>query len=98
MSGDAGTYNIELEYDDIAAVAEVIGPGVIVLGHSYGGPIAIGAATRTDAIACVIAYEGWPSLSGSPRSDEIGTPPSGSKRFLTPMTGTAPSRWCSATW
>jgi pimeloyl-ACP methyl ester carboxylesterase len=72
MSGDADTYNIEVEYDDIAAVAEVIGPGVTVLGHSYGGPIAIGAATRTDAIARVIAYEGWPSLSGSPPSDEIG--------------------------
>lgn len=72
MSGDADTYDIELEYDDIAAVAEAIGQKVTLLGHSYGGPIAIGAATRTDAIARVIAYEGWPSLSGSPPSYEIG--------------------------
>lgn len=66
MSGDGDTYDIELEYDDVASVAEAIGPEVTLLGHSYGGPIAIGAATRTDAIARVIAYEGWPSLSGSP--------------------------------
>lgn len=72
MSGDGASYNIEFEYDDIAAVAEAIGQEVTVLGHSYGGPIAIGAATRTDAIARVIAYEGWPSLSGSPPSYEIG--------------------------
>lgn len=72
MSGDKDTYDIELEYDDIAAVAEAIGHEVTALGHSYGGSIAIGAATRTDAIARVIAYEGWPSLSGSPPSYDIG--------------------------
>jgi pimeloyl-ACP methyl ester carboxylesterase len=72
MSGDKDAYDIELEYDDIAAVAEAIGQKVTLLGHSYGGPIAIGAATRTDVIARVIAYEGWPSLSGSPPSYEIG--------------------------
>ena len=44
MSGDQSTYDIELEYDDIAAVAEAIGQEVTVLGHSYGGPIVIGAA------------------------------------------------------
>lgn len=72
MSGDGASYDIELEYDDIAAVTEAIGQEVTLLGHSYGGPIAIGAATRTDAVARVIAYEGWPSLSGSPPSYEIG--------------------------
>ena len=72
MSGDQSTYDIELEYDDIAAVAEAIGQEVTVLGHSYGGPIVIGAAARTDAIARVIAYEGWPSAAGSPPSYDIG--------------------------
>lgn len=72
MSSDGATYDIELEYDDIAAVAEAIGGEVTVLGHSYGGPIVIGAATRTDAIARVVAYEGWPSLPGSPPSYEPG--------------------------
>jgi pimeloyl-ACP methyl ester carboxylesterase len=65
MSGDGATYDIELEYDDIAAVAKAIGHDVTVLGHSYGGPIAIGAAARTDAISRVVAYEGWPALPGS---------------------------------
>lgn len=71
MSGDNSTYDIELEYDDIAAVAEAIGPDVTVVGHSYGGPIVIGAALRTEAIARVIAYEGWPSPAGSPPSYDI---------------------------
>lgn len=72
MSGDGAAYNIELEYDDIAAVTAAIGGEVTVMGHSYGGPIVIGAATRTDAIAGVVAYEGWPSLLGSPPSYEFG--------------------------
>jgi pimeloyl-ACP methyl ester carboxylesterase len=72
MSGDQSVYDIELEYDDIAAVAEAIGQDVTVLGHSYGGPVVIGAAARTDAIARVIAYEGWPSVAGSPPSYDIG--------------------------
>jgi pimeloyl-ACP methyl ester carboxylesterase len=72
MSGDGATYDIELEYDDIAAVAETIGHDVTVLGHSYGGPIAIGAAARTDAISRVVAYEGWPSPPGSPSTYEPG--------------------------
>ena len=72
MSGDGTSYDIELEYDDIAAVAEAIGQDVTLLGHSYGGSVVIGAATRTDAIARVIAYEGWPSLTGSPPSYDIG--------------------------
>lgn len=72
MSGDGAAYDIELEYDDIAAVTEAIGGEVTVMGHSYGGPIVIGAATRTDAIAGVVAYEGWPSLLGSPPSYEVG--------------------------
>lgn len=71
MSGDNSTYDIELEYDDLAAVAEAIGRDVTLVGHSYGGAIVIGAALRTEAIARVIAYEGWPSLAGSPPSYDI---------------------------
>ena len=69
MSGDAPTYDIALEYDDIAAVVDALGQQMTVLGHSYGGPIAIGAATRTQHIARVIAYEG----TTSPRSSTAGT-------------------------
>jgi pimeloyl-ACP methyl ester carboxylesterase len=72
MSGDGARYDIELEYDDIAAAAETIGGQVTVLGHSYGGPIVIGAASRTAAIARVVAYEGWPARPGSPPAYELG--------------------------
>lgn len=60
-SGDGSAYSIEHEYDDIAAVAEAIG-GATVFGHSYGGTVALGAATRTDAVARTITYEGWPAV------------------------------------
>jgi pimeloyl-ACP methyl ester carboxylesterase len=63
-SGDAALYAIEREYDDLAAVAQAIaaetGGGVEVVGHSYGGRCALGAALRTDAIARVVCYEGAP--------------------------------------
>ena len=60
LSSDASDYSIEYEYDDVAAVAEDIG-GATILGHSYGGTVALGAATRTDAISRTICYEGWPA-------------------------------------
>jgi pimeloyl-ACP methyl ester carboxylesterase len=63
-SGDAASYAIEREYDDLAAVARAIageaGKRVDVVGHSYGGRCALGAALRTDAIARVVCYEGAP--------------------------------------
>ena len=68
-SGDAGEYAIEREYEDVAAVAEMLGATsgapVGVFGHSYGGRCALGAALLTDAIARVISYEGAPAPPGS---------------------------------
>jgi pimeloyl-ACP methyl ester carboxylesterase len=66
LSSDGANYSIECEYDDMAAVAEAVGGGVTMLGHSYGGPIVLGATTRTDAIAGAICYEGWPAVEGRP--------------------------------
>ena len=63
-SGDVAAYTIEREYEDVAAVAETIGnglsPGVDVLGHSYGGRVALGAALLTPVIRRIVAYEGAP--------------------------------------
>ncbi len=63
-SGDAVPYAIEREYDDLAAVARAVAEGtgepVEVVGHSYGGRCALGAALRSDAIARVVCYEGAP--------------------------------------
>ncbi len=68
-SGDAGAYSIELEFDDVAAVAEAAaresGGPVDVLGHSYGGRCALGASLRTAAIRRVVAYESAPLPEGA---------------------------------
>lgn len=68
-SGDAATYAIEREYEDVAAVAEALAAEseapVDVFGHSYGGRCALGAALLTDAIRRVISYEGAPSPPGA---------------------------------
>jgi pimeloyl-ACP methyl ester carboxylesterase len=64
-SGDREPYDIEREFEDVAAVAETIaaetGSPVSVVGHSYGGRCGLGAALRTDAIASVACYEGAPT-------------------------------------
>ena len=70
-SGDGSSneaYAIEREFDDLVAVVEAVaaeGPrDVDVVGHSYGGRIAVGAALRTDRIRRVVSYEGAPPAHG----------------------------------
>jgi len=65
-SGDTPPYAIEREFEDVAAVAEALAAdlfmeaphGVDVFGHSYGGKVAMGAATLTPRIRRVVSYEG----------------------------------------
>jgi pimeloyl-ACP methyl ester carboxylesterase len=45
-SGDDPAYSLEREQDDLAAVIELAGPGVTLLGHSYGGAIALSLTRR----------------------------------------------------
>jgi pimeloyl-ACP methyl ester carboxylesterase len=63
-SGDGPDYSIAKEYADVAAVvdaaAAATGSRVDLLGHSYGGNIAFGAATLTTNIRRLVLYEGWP--------------------------------------
>jgi pimeloyl-ACP methyl ester carboxylesterase len=63
-SGDGPDYSLEREYADIAAVVDAVaatsGGPVDLLGHSYGGNIAFGAATRTTNLRKLVLYEGWP--------------------------------------
>ena len=67
-SGDTAPYAIEREFEDVAAVADAIaldtGREVAVIGHSYGGRCALGAALLTDAIGAVVCYEGAPTPPG----------------------------------
>ncbi len=67
-SGDGASYAIEREFEDVAAVAGMLAAGskgaVDVVGHSYGGRCALGAALLTDAVGRVVSYEGAPTPSG----------------------------------
>ena len=57
QSGDGDEYAIEREYEDVAAVVEMAGEGVNVLGHSYGGICALEAALLTDKVGTLVLYE-----------------------------------------
>jgi pimeloyl-ACP methyl ester carboxylesterase len=69
-SGDTLPYAVEREFEDIAAVAEALeaetGSPVDVIGHSWGGRCALGAALRTTAIRRVVSYEGAPPPADAP--------------------------------
>ncbi|CRK55014.1 probable hydrolase [Alloactinosynnema sp. L-07] len=63
-SGDGPGYDLAREFEDVAAVVDAIaersGCPVDVLGHSYGGECAFGAAALTSNIGRLVLYEGWP--------------------------------------
>ena len=63
-SGDSPDYSLEKEYADVAAVVDAAatawGGPVDLLGHSYGGNVAFGAALRTENLRRLALYEGWP--------------------------------------
>lgn len=63
-SGDHPDYALEKEYADVAAVVDAAaaawGGPVDLLGHSYGGNVAFGAALRTHNLRSLVLYEGWP--------------------------------------
>jgi pimeloyl-ACP methyl ester carboxylesterase len=69
-SGDAASYAIEREFEDVAAVTETLahesGAPVPVVGHSLGGRIALGAAGLTGSISRLVVYEGAPASPGEP--------------------------------
>lgn len=60
-SGDAPDYDAVREFEDVAAVvdavAEISGTQVDVLGHSYGGCCALGAARLTSNVRRLVLYE-----------------------------------------
>ena len=60
-SGDAAGYAIEWEFEDVAAVVEVVaartGGPVALWGHSYGAGCAMGAAALTGNVRRLVLYE-----------------------------------------
>ena len=56
-SGDADEYDLEREFEDVAAIIDAIDESVILLGHSYGALCSHGVALQTDNIRKLILYE-----------------------------------------
>lgn len=60
-SGDAETWSLEKEVEDVVAViehaADSSGRPVDVLGHSLGGLLALRACVRTDRVRRLVVYE-----------------------------------------
>lgn len=73
-SGDAPDYALDREHEDVAAVVDAVaaatGSPVDLLGHSYGGVCAFGAALLTDNIRTLTLYEGWPA----PNPEQLAIP------------------------
>ncbi len=63
-SEDGGTYSIEREFEDVAAVIDGVaaraGEPVALWGHSYGASCAMGGAALSDKVGHLVLYE--PSL------------------------------------
>ncbi|MGH3369045.1 MAG: alpha/beta fold hydrolase [Nocardioidaceae bacterium] len=63
-SGDTGSYSIERDFEDVAAVVDAVaartGGPVALWGHSYGANCAMGGAARTANVHHLVMYE--PSL------------------------------------
>jgi len=63
-SEDGPAYAIEREEEDVVAVVRAVasetGGPVDVVGHSYGGRVALGAALRSGLVRRVVCYEGAP--------------------------------------
>ena len=68
-SGDGPAYSIKREFEDLATVTEAVaadtGAPVDVVGHSYGGRCALGAALLSPSIGRLVVYEGAPSPLGA---------------------------------
>jgi pimeloyl-ACP methyl ester carboxylesterase len=73
-SGDQLDYDVDREFEDVAAVVDAIardaGEPVNVYGSSYGGMCALGAATLTRNMRRLVLYEGW-----VPMPPEFHAPP-----------------------
>ena len=57
-SGDADTYAIEREFEDVAAVVDSLEEPANLLGHSYGAICSLEAALLTQNVRKLILYEG----------------------------------------
>jgi pimeloyl-ACP methyl ester carboxylesterase len=57
LSGDGDQYDLRREGEDIAAVVAAVGPGVFLVGHSYGALASLEAALLTSTVDRIVLYE-----------------------------------------
>ena len=68
-SSDGQGYEVEREFEDVAAVVRDAGEGALLAGHSYGALIAAGAAQLLDGLPRLVLYE--PPMGGVLADDEL---------------------------
>ena len=68
-STDGTSYQIEYEFDDVAAVVSHIGKPLDILAHSYGAMITLGAALRLERVDNIVLYE--PPLNPLPPESDL---------------------------
>lgn len=61
-SSDSRGYSLGREFHDVAAVVENAGEGTVLMGHSYGGLVAAGAAAFLPGLPKLVLYE--PPMGG----------------------------------
>jgi pimeloyl-ACP methyl ester carboxylesterase len=77
-SGDAEDYSVEKEFEDVAAVVDSLGEPVNLLGHSYGGLLALEAALLTRNVRKLVLYDSrieWQARRSTPTRSSNGWRP-----------------------
>jgi pimeloyl-ACP methyl ester carboxylesterase len=69
-SGDSDGYEIEREFEDVAAVVDSLGESVNLLGHSYGALVALEAALLTENVRKLVLYDPGIEVAG----EEVSPP------------------------
>jgi pimeloyl-ACP methyl ester carboxylesterase len=64
-SGDADDYAVEREFEDVVAVVDSLGEPVNLLGHSYGGLLALEAALLTPNVQRLVLYDPGIEVAGA---------------------------------
>jgi pimeloyl-ACP methyl ester carboxylesterase len=89
-------WTVEANIDDLEAVLdEVGGPPAVVLGHSFGGNVALGlAARRPDLVCAVVVYETplswydwWPGNSAGAAAMAADDPGDAAEAFMRRLVG-----------
>jgi len=69
-SADADDYQVEREFEDVAAVVDALDEPVNLLGHSYGAICAVEAARLTENVRKLVLYEPPVPIAGVPLGDD----------------------------